>query len=466
MDVENQPAVLTSRIRLALSSVQLFIERVQRGMETQTSPGDIDAQQWTWMKRYRVWQANREVFLWPENWLYPELRDDQSPMFKQTLSALLQSDITDDAAAAAYLDYLSGLELIAKLEPCGIYYVPASDGSAGGGASDEIAYVIARTAGAHRKHYFRQLQGGAWTPWEEVKIDCENMPLTPIVWNNRLMLFWLRILKNQSATPAVGQPSTGPSGAGPISGWKMDDVNSYTSTAAGSAAEVTIQAVLCWSEFYNGKWQDMKTSDVDDPAILQIPATAMDRNLELDRNRIRIVVQPYLEYVPSDALVLAILPPSDGSVPVIPFGAGFVMHNTHSLPTNSANVRRRLWPVSRRPRRGSDAVAHSDAVEALSRRSDLRHVFGQRATIRCRASFPTKVDATLAVLGFPGSPRYVEPQIGPGDSTDWPFFYEDKRNQFYVSIQRRPSFPTTTGRIRRDHRRSAARHRKFRIFRL
>jgi hypothetical protein len=83
MDVENQPAVLTSRIRLALSSVQLFIERVQRGLETQTSPGDIDAQQWTWMKRYRVWQANREVFLWPENWLYPELRDDQSPMFKK-----------------------------------------------------------------------------------------------------------------------------------------------------------------------------------------------------------------------------------------------------------------------------------------------------------------------------------------------------------------------------------------------
>ena len=133
MDVENQPAVLTSRIRLALSSVQLFIERVQRGLETQTSPSDIDAQQWTWMKRYRVWQANREVFLWPENWLYPELRDDQSPMFKQTLSALLQSDMTDDAAAEAYLDYLSGLELIAKLEPCGIYYVPASDGTRAAG---------------------------------------------------------------------------------------------------------------------------------------------------------------------------------------------------------------------------------------------------------------------------------------------------------------------------------------------
>ena len=436
MDVENQPPVLTSRIRLALSSTQLFIERVQRGIETQTSPGDIDAQQWTWMKRYRVWQANREVFLWPENWLYPELRDDQSPMFKQTLSALLQSDITDDAAAAAYLDYLSGLELIAKLEPCGIYYVPASDGSAGGGASDEIAYVVARTAGAHRKHYFRQLQGGAWTPWEEVKIDCENMPLTPIVWNNRLLLFWLRISRSQSATPAVGQPSSGPSGSGPISGWQMADVNNYTSTAAQSAAgNIVVKAVLCWSEFYNGKWQDMKTSDVDDPAVLYIPATALDRGLELDRNRIRIVVQPYLEYVPSDALVLAILPPGDGSAPVLPFGPGFVMHNTHSVPTNSAHVVTDFGgifgaiaaiPTPLRTLTPSNRYLgdRTSGTFSLARYNSLQSIFSGH------------VDQTLAILGFPGSPRYVEPEIGPGDSTDWPFFYEDKRNQFYVSIQK------------------------------
>ncbi len=46
------------------------------------------------MKRYRVWEANRKVFLWPENWLEPELRDDQSPFFKQTMGELLQGDIT------------------------------------------------------------------------------------------------------------------------------------------------------------------------------------------------------------------------------------------------------------------------------------------------------------------------------------------------------------------------------------
>ena len=97
-----------------------------RNLEPGVWPGDIDRSQWTWMKRYRVWQANREVFLWPENWLYPELRDDQSPFFQQMMSSLLQGDITDDAAASAYLDYLTSLEEVAKLEPCGLYYLPGS----------------------------------------------------------------------------------------------------------------------------------------------------------------------------------------------------------------------------------------------------------------------------------------------------------------------------------------------------
>ena len=150
VDVQTQPPVLTSRIRLALSQVQLFVERVIRNLEPGVSAGDFDPARWEWMKRYRLWQANREVFLWPENWLFPELRDDQSPLFQQVMGSLLQGDITDDAAAGAYLDYLSGLEEVAKLEPCGLYYQP------GDASVTETSYVVARTKGAHRKHFFRE----------------------------------------------------------------------------------------------------------------------------------------------------------------------------------------------------------------------------------------------------------------------------------------------------------------------
>jgi hypothetical protein len=35
---------------------------------------------WEWLRRYRQWQANRKVFLSPENYLEPEPRDDKTPL--------------------------------------------------------------------------------------------------------------------------------------------------------------------------------------------------------------------------------------------------------------------------------------------------------------------------------------------------------------------------------------------------
>lgn len=39
---------------------------------------------WTWMGKYRVWDANRKVFLFAENWLSPEIRDDKNAMFRDS----------------------------------------------------------------------------------------------------------------------------------------------------------------------------------------------------------------------------------------------------------------------------------------------------------------------------------------------------------------------------------------------
>src|SRR6058998_3195815 len=30
--------------------------------------------EWEWSKNYRVWDVNRKIFLYPENWIEPELR--------------------------------------------------------------------------------------------------------------------------------------------------------------------------------------------------------------------------------------------------------------------------------------------------------------------------------------------------------------------------------------------------------
>jgi hypothetical protein len=118
---------------------------------------------------------------------------------------------------APKLNYLSKLEEVAKLEPCGIHYVPATQATRTG----EVAHVVARTVGAHRKYFYRRYEYGYWTPWEQIKSDIEDNPVIPVVWNDRLFLFWLRVLKQGSdnvQTPFSNQ--------GDLNSLKTSDINS------------------------------------------------------------------------------------------------------------------------------------------------------------------------------------------------------------------------------------------------
>lgn len=383
MDVEMAPCMQTSRIRHALSSVQLFIERCLMNLEPRVSPSDINAQQWQWMKRYRVWEANRKVFLFPENWLEPELRDDKSPFFKEIESQLLQSDVTEESATSALLTYLSRLEEVAKLEPCGIYHDEGDD------RTGPIEHVIARTAGAHRKYYYRRYEFGFWTPWEQVKLEIDDNPVVPYVWKSeegqRLLLFWLKILKKGPSSTDGQKPE----------GSNLDDMKVPTNPAM-----VTAQAVLCWSEYYNGKWQAVKTSDMNLPTEL-----GTFRGDTFDRSKVLLNVN-------ENDLGLSIGITGQGN-------SSFLMHNTHSLPERKEEVGLLLALILGLP-------------------------FRQFSTDGNRLSI------TYSVLPLPPSPfvnlprtvlttttrppgRITEPRHDLPDVWNAPFFYEDGRHVFYVT---------------------------------
>ena len=76
------------------AAVQMFVNRCLLNLEESVSPSAIDNERWEWMKHYRVWEANRKVFLNPENFLEPEWRNDRSEFFKELESHLVQNDIT------------------------------------------------------------------------------------------------------------------------------------------------------------------------------------------------------------------------------------------------------------------------------------------------------------------------------------------------------------------------------------
>ena len=76
--------------------------------------------QWEWMKRFRLWEANRKIFLYPENWIDPSQRRDKSPFFSELEDELQQSDLSQDAAEDALLNYLHKLAEVSHLEICGM----------------------------------------------------------------------------------------------------------------------------------------------------------------------------------------------------------------------------------------------------------------------------------------------------------------------------------------------------------
>jgi hypothetical protein len=255
IDVEMDPCMKTSRIKQAISTVQLFIQRCLMNLEPGVSPASIKADQWEWMKRYRVWEANRKIFLYPENWLEPELRDDKSPFFRDLESELLQADITDELAETALLNYLEKLDDVSKLEISGLYLQENEVGN----ESDDILHVFGRTTGVSRKYYYRRLDGN-WTPWEKVDLDIEDNPILPVVWNDRLFLFWLNIVRK------------GPDGVElPVQHEDGTEIPLTELTTANINEDMIekIEINLSWSEYFNNKWQPRKTSDFNDPIKLK-----------------------------------------------------------------------------------------------------------------------------------------------------------------------------------------------------
>ena len=182
------------------------------------------------MKSYRTWEVNRKIWLYPENWILPELRDDKSPFFRELENELLQSNLDNAAAEAALGHYLEKLEQVAHLEAAGMFE-----------EGDGTLHVFGRTFHTPRAYFYRRRDGatGAWTPWESVDLDIGGDHLIPVVWNTRLMLIWPMFNQAQDQQN-VKLPAPGQNVGSKPKHWEMQ---------------------LAWSEYRNGGWSGKNLSD-------------------------------------------------------------------------------------------------------------------------------------------------------------------------------------------------------------
>ncbi|HLJ88497.1 MAG TPA: neuraminidase-like domain-containing protein [Candidatus Angelobacter sp.] len=263
VDTGMEPVVQTSRLRLALSSVQTFIQRCFLNLESGNDDATLDvaasaipADWWPWMKRYRVWEANREIFLFPENWMQPELRMDKTDLFQALESALLQGDVTSNLVEDAFLDYLKGLDLRARLDIVASYF----DQNPNPGES--VLYVLGRTYGHPHKYFTRTYTNGVWSAWEAVSVDIESDHIVLAKWRGRLNMLWLTFI-----TKAKAQDSGSSAGSGGVGTLPFD---SLFSDISNSKPQQQVQIQLHWSESVEGKWTSRISTDVKNAEAINV----------------------------------------------------------------------------------------------------------------------------------------------------------------------------------------------------
>ena len=252
IDVEMSSCQVTSRVVQAYIAVQIFVERCLMNLETtkwdSTARGvivDLSADdtwnQWEWMKRYRIWEANREVFLFPENWLIESQRPNRTEIYEQFEQNVRQGQSTADYLETTVLDYIESLDHLSHLLVTGTARDPATG----------TIYVIARTIADPPTFYSRSYADGAWSGWAQIPLDIKAHQAIPAVYRGRECVFWLDVkVQNepkQTTAPAVPNEKT-----------QSQNVNRYVSLAVN------------FSIYSNGSWgppQVAKGSLFDKPTF-------------------------------------------------------------------------------------------------------------------------------------------------------------------------------------------------------
>jgi hypothetical protein len=227
---------ITSPIKNAISSIQLYLHRCRLHLE-QGIELDVDFEKWwVWLKTYRTWELNRKVFLYPENYIEPELRKFKSPDFKKLQDNLLQTDITEESVQRAFKSYLDSFAEKANLDIAGSYLHNDKE------TNEQTLYLFGKTNVKPVRYYYRKYlyKSARWTPWKKIDVNIKAERVFPVFAFNKLFIFW-------------------------IEDQKLDHIDGETSTASDMKVKESETISLFYSFYnFNNYWeQPQKVVELD-----------------------------------------------------------------------------------------------------------------------------------------------------------------------------------------------------------
>lgn len=198
LDTEMSGNVETSHVKAAIGTLQTYIERCRLNIEDgiKLQHNAIPDTLWAWMGHYRMWEANRKVFFYPENYIEPTQRKQATPLFKELQSELLQGEVTDEAVTAAYINYFDKLDELANLQIVDGHVASVTNPNSG--EDEETIFVIGRTSGSPPVYYVRsatldrtEQRYTGWRPWQKIDLTVPTDQVAALFAHNRLYIFWI-----------------------------------------------------------------------------------------------------------------------------------------------------------------------------------------------------------------------------------------------------------------------------------
>lgn len=202
-----------SLIEEAINAAQLYLQRCRLNLEKDIhiSPLDIPHVWWEWMMSYRVWEANRKIFVYPENYIDPRLRKSKTSLFDDLENTLMQGEVTTGLVETAYVKYLDDFSVFAKLRYVDAYQTIVIDKERG---PIDTLFLFARTQ-EQPYHFFYitretvgNCSGGAqyqWTEWKNINIKIDARHVTPVYAFNKLFVFWVELTNIKDSAGLTGE---------------------------------------------------------------------------------------------------------------------------------------------------------------------------------------------------------------------------------------------------------------------
>lgn len=227
IDVQMGPNQTTTRIVQAISSVQFYVERCLYNLENGISPSRLDKEQWSsYLGTYRKWEANRKVFLYPENYIDPTLRDNKTELFKELEVSMAQKQLDEGSLLQLIKNYIYGVHDLGSLQ-IESYYRETLNGG------ETRFHFFARTKSSPPKFYYRTMDytvqkiiEPSWSPWEIIQVDIpiyevddlgnaldhSGSYLIPFVWKNEVHLVTPQLVLKPGETNGESALATVPQG--------------------------------------------------------------------------------------------------------------------------------------------------------------------------------------------------------------------------------------------------------------